>query len=208
MKTGVFALVFIAGMAATSSAQTSGLSFRPLLMFSEQQFAATETFDAIFGRAHDSFWGGGLNVTQDGRYYFEVTASRFEQTGQRAFVDNGQAYPLNIPLTASITPIEFSAGYRFQSSKSIIPYVGGGIGAYHYKESSQFSSADEDIDTTHAGLIVEAGLEFRVHRWIGVAADAHYTYIPGILGEAGVSKDFEEKSLGGIAARFRVIVGK
>jgi opacity protein-like surface antigen len=208
MKTGVLALVLMAGAAATASAQTSGLSFRPLLMFSEQQFAASETFDAIFGQAHQSFWGGGLNITQDGRYYIEVTASRFEQTGQRVFVDSGHAYPLNIPLTASMTPIEFSAGYRFQSSKPIIPYLGAGIGAYHYKESSQFSSADEDIDTTHAGFIVEAGLEFRLHRWVGVSADAHYTYIPGIFGDAGASKEFDEKSLGGIAARFKVIVGK
>jgi opacity protein-like surface antigen len=207
MKTGVLALV-LTTCAATASAQTSGLSFRPLVMFSEQQFAANDTFEAVFGQSHQSFWGGGLNMTQDGRYYFEVTASRFEQTGQRVFVDNGHAFPLNIPLTASITPVEFSAGYRFQSSKSIIPYLGGGIGAYRYKESSQFSTADEDIDTTHAGFIVEAGLEFRLHRWVGVAADAHYTYIPGILGDAGASKDFDEKSLGGIAARFKVIVGK
>ena len=113
-----------------------------------------------------------------------------------------------IPLTASLTPLEFSAGYRFHPWPQLRPYVGGGAGAYHYKESSQFSTDQENIDSTHAGVILEGGLEFRLHRWIGVAADAHYTYVPGILGDAGISKDFGEKSLGGIAARFRFIVGK
>jgi opacity protein-like surface antigen len=206
MRAAAFALVLTLGTAASASAQN--LSFRPLLMFSEQQFAATTTFEATMGQAHQPFWGGGLNITQDDRFYLEVSASRFEKTGQRAFVNNGQIYRLNIPLTASVTPLEFSAGYRFHPWTQVVPYVGGGAGAYHYKESSEFSTAQEDVDTTHAGLILEGGIEFRLHRWVGVAADGHYTYVPGILGDAGISKDVAEKSLGGIAARIRIIVGK
>jgi opacity protein-like surface antigen len=200
----VFALML--GFADTALAQD--FSFRPFFMFSEQRFAATTTFEATLGQTTQPFWGGGLNVTQDDRFYLEASASRFEKTGTRAFVNNGQPFQLNIPLTVSVTPLEFSFGYRFHPSAQLRPYVGGGVGIYHYKETSQFSTDQENVDTNHAGVIVEGGIEFRLHRWIGVAADAHYTYVPGILGEGGISKDVNEKSLGGIAARFKVIVGK
>jgi opacity protein-like surface antigen len=103
-----------------------------------------------------------------------------------------------------------TAGYRFHRWPRVIPTVGAGIGLYRYKQVSDFSEAGENIDTQHIGYAVEGGLEFRLHRWFGVAADAHYSYVPGILGEEATafSKDAGEKSLGGIAARVRVIVGK
>ena len=53
-----------------------------------------------------------------------------------------------------------------------------------------------------------AGAEVRVHRWLAVGADLHYSYVPGILGQAGLSKEADEHSLGGVAARFRLIVGR
>ena len=51
-------------------------------------------------------------------------------------------------------------------------------------------------------------MEFRVQKWIGVAVDAQYTHVPGILGTGGVSKDAGETDLGGIAARFKVLIGR
>ena len=62
-------------------------------------------------------------------------SSRFKKTGQRAFVNNGQTFPLGIPLTATITPIEFSAGYRFGacSMSALHSLCGGGIGRYSYR---------------------------------------------------------------------------
>ena len=68
----------------------------------------------------------------------------------------------------------------------------------------------EDVDTQHVGALVVGGLEFRVHRWIALSADAQYTHIPGILGvdPNALSTQANEKDLGGIAARVKVIVGR
>jgi hypothetical protein len=52
------------------------------------------------------------------------------------------------------------------------------------------------------------GVEIRLHRWVGVAVDAQYTHITGILGAGGVSKDAGESDLGGIAGRFKVLIGR
>ena len=90
----------------------------------------------------------------------------------------------------------------------VIPYAAGGIGRYNYKEESDFSAAGDTVDTHGVGYLVNGGVEFRVHKWIGLSVDAQYTHVPDILGQGGVSKDAGETDLGGIAARFKVIVGR
>jgi opacity protein-like surface antigen len=218
MKPFVSAL-FVVALAAPAAAQPAPpLSFRPFVMISEQRFAAEETFKAVFGQSNQVFWGGGLNVTQDDQFYLELSASRFEKTGQRAFRNNGQSFGLGIPLTATLTPFEVTAGYRFHrqpSSRSriarpsrFIPYLGGGVGLYQYKETSDFANDDENVDTRHAGLIVEGGIEVRLHRWFGLAGDVRFTHVPGILGAGGISQDAGESDLGGIAGRIKLVVGR
>ena len=44
-------------------------------------------------------------------------------------------------------------------------------------------------------------------RWISISGDAQYTHVTGILGAGGISQDANEKDLGGVAARIRVLVG-
>lgn len=208
MRSARLALLLTLWSAASASAQ--GVSFRPFALFAEQQFAATKTFEATFGQANHALWGGGLSITQDDRVYLDLTASRFEKTGTRAFFFNGTAFSTNIAQTVTITPLEMTAGYRFHRWPRVIPTLGGGVGLYRYKQVSDFSNPDENVDTQHAGVAVEGGVEIRLHRWFGVGADAHYSYVPGILGQESTafSKDAGEKNLGGLAARVRVIVGR
>jgi hypothetical protein len=205
-------LMLGAAVPALADSQLS-LSIRPFAMVTEQAAAATDTFTAVMGESHQTFWGGGVSVTQQDRYYLDLTASRFKQTGQRAFrTTSGDIFRLGIPLTATIVPFEITGGYRFHrwTKWHILPYAGGGIGFYKYKEESPapFSDASENLDTSHAGAVLEGGVEIRLHRWIGAAVDVHYTHVPGILGAGGISKDVNENDLGGVSARFKVIVGR
>jgi Outer membrane protein beta-barrel domain len=199
------------------------ITLRPFLDVSAEAFTASRTFDAVFGSRSAPFWGGGLQVVAGhGRFYGEVGASRLlkkngQLVGTRAFVTDGVAYQLGIPLRATIRPIEVVGGYRFNVSPRLVPYVGAGAGHYHYTEQSDFADASENVDVSHVGAIFQAGAEIRVHRWIGVAADAHYTHVPDILGVNGVSQQFavqagsnaaREKDLGGWAVRLKVVVGR
>ena len=193
---------------APVAAQTTDLSFRPFVMVSYEQFSAETTFEAAFDKRAATFFGGGLNIVQDQRFYLELSASKVEMTGQRAFLSNGQAFRLGIPLTVTITPIELSAGYRFSPRSIIRPYLGAGVGWYKYEETSDFAVEGENVDTRKTGGIIEGGVEVRLHRWFGVAGDVHWTYVPDILGTAGLSKDANEKDLGGFSFRVKVIVGK
>jgi len=139
----------------------------------------------------------------------DLSISRLSKSGQRAFVNNGDVFRLGIPLRVTSIPIEASAGYRFRPIHTrLVPYAGAGVGSYSYTETSDFSTTGEDVNVRHAGVFVVGGAEFRVSRWMGIAGDAHYSRVPGILGQAGISRDVNESDFGGIAGRVRLIVGR
>ena len=80
---------------------------------------------------------------------------------------------------------------------------------YRYEQTSDFAVASENVDETHAGFVAVGGAEFRASKWIGIAVDAQYTRVPGILGQApSLSALVDEHDLGGIAGRVRVILGR
>jgi hypothetical protein len=186
------------------------ISFRPFVTGTENAFAAVETFNAVLGQSYAPFFGGGLQVVFQGKYYVEVAASRSHQTGSRAFRDNGQDFSLGIPVDITMTPLEITAGYRWRprSMPNLRPYVGAGIISYGYEETSAFADPGDSLSTHHIGLVGLGGVEFRVHRYVGIAVDAELSHVGGILGQAGISKEVGESDLGGIAARFRLIVGR
>jgi outer membrane protein W len=209
--------VFSLALAAPATAQDDApaLSIRPFVLGTVESFAAVDTFNAVFGRSYDPFLGGGVQVVVQDHYVVELTASRFQRTGQRAFISGGQSYRLGIPLKATLTPLEVTGGYRFRLSPRIRPYIAAGVGTYLYKEESDFAdpaaqppARGVDLDARHLGYIVNGGAEFRLHRWVGVGADVQYTHVTGILGTGGVSQQAGENDLGGVAGRVKVIIGR
>lgn len=202
----------------TASAPPGRTEVRPFALFTIERFSASTTFNATLDSSFQPLWGGGIEVDWRNNAFVDVTVSRLSRNGQRAFVDdNGQAFRLDVPLHASLTPIEFTIGRRFplrrrttarRSGRTVIPYLGAGVGVYRYDETSASSAADENVAATHVGFLAVGGAEFRVSRWVSVAADAQYTRVPGILGKGGVSQSADESDLGGIAGRVRVILGQ
>jgi hypothetical protein len=200
-----------------AAAPPAGVEFRPFAIFAIEWFSAATTFNATLDSSFQPLWGGGVEITTRKNVFVDVTVSRLSRNGHRAFVDDaGQAFPLTVPMHASLTPIEFTVGRRFPPGRrragrrrlTLIPYVGVGAGMYRYDETSEGSSAGDDVAVTHAGFLAVGGAEFRVSKWVGITADAQYTRVPGILGQGGVSRQAGEHDLGGIAGRVRVILGR
>jgi outer membrane protein W len=209
--TRIVLLMAALAFAAPAAAQDPpSLSIRPFVMATGQSFAANETFNATFGQTAVPFFGGGVQVVVKDGLFVEVGASHFHQTGQRAYLSGGQSFQLGIPLTATITPLEISAGYRFRISSLpwVRPYAAAGYGSYAYTETSDFAEPGEDVDTRHGGFLMNGGAEFRLHRWVGLAVDVQYTHVPGILGSGGVSQQAGESDLGGVAGRIKLVVGR
>src|SRR6202158_2581477 len=143
--------------ATTYPDEAPAVSFRPFFLVTTEQLAAKQTFNAVFGQSREPFWGGGVQVALRSGIYVEISASRFKKTGQRAYVFNGQTFPLGIPLTATITPIEVTGGYRFRLWPMVIPYAGIGISRYAYVETSDFADPADNVDPAHLGDLVVGG---------------------------------------------------
>ena len=193
------------------------VQFRPFGLFAVERFTAATTFDATLGSSFQPLWGGGVEITTRRNVFVDVAVTRLSRNGHQAFVNDGQVFRLAVPLEASLTPVEFTIGYRFPPKRraprrrrpTVIPYAGVGIGVYRYAQTSGFAGATEEVDETHAGFLAVGGAEFRVSKWIGITADAQYTWVPGILGQApSISQLVGEHDLGGIAGRVRVILGR
>jgi outer membrane protein W len=208
VKTTLMLLVGLAAATPAAAQDAPALSIRPFVMGTEQSLAAKETFKAAFDTSAAPFVGGGVQVVFVDRFVAEIGASRFRMTGQRAFRSGGQNFRLGIPLVATITPVEVTGGYRFALSPRVRPYAAAGVGSYAYKETSDFADAAENVDTRKLGFVLNGGVEFRLHRWIGAAADVQYSRVRGILGDAGVSQQAGEHDLGGVAVRFKLVVGR
>jgi len=154
-------------LAAPAAAQDPpALSIRPFVMATEQSFKAIDTFDATFGKTVFPFFGGGVQVVINDGAFVEVGASRFRQDGQRAYLSGGKTFKLGIPLTATITPLEISGGYRFRipGLPRVRSYGAVGVGSYAYQETSDFADAGDNVDTRHTGFVASGGAEFRLQR--------------------------------------------
>ena len=186
------------------------VSIRGFVFGSLEQMSAKTTFDGVFGKSAQPFWGGGAQLVFRLGPFVEVSGSQFKKDGQRAFLFNGQAFRLGIPLKAAITPVELSGGYRFHlfDYPDFHVYLSAGVGWYGYKETFSAPDAADSVDTRTKGYLATVGVEQRLHRWVAFAVDGQYTHVPGVLGTGGLSKDANEKDLGGIAVRFRAVVGR
>jgi hypothetical protein len=200
--------VFALTTAAGASAQ--GVDVKGYGMIGGMSFSASESFDAVLGGSTGTIFGGGAEVGLPwGGLYVGVGAWRFSQDGERVFVSGSEVFPLGIPLTVDVTPVEITGGWRFKNVWSrFVPYAGGGWSSYAYKETSQFADATENVDERFNGWHILGGAEFRVTRWLGVAGEIAFTSVPDALGMGGASEAFDETNLGGTSYRLKISVGR
>jgi opacity protein-like surface antigen len=193
----------------TADAQTFGA--RGFFDVGAVTFTASQSFETILGTRTGTIFGGGGEVVLPVGIFAGVRASKFQKTGERAFVFEGETFPLGIETTIRIRPFEISGGYRFGSlDRRVVPYAGGGIGWHRYEETSEFAEDDENVDETFRGYHLLGGAELRVARWFAVAGEFQWTTVQDALGQDpnGVSAAFGETDLGGTAFRVRFVIGR
>ena len=219
-RTIAAALAVVAAFTAPAAAQSDPpFSIRAFASVTEENFAASNTFNAVFGQTLFPRIGGGVQVTILDQYYAEISASQWQHDGDRVAVVNGDVFNLGIPLHAKVTPIQLTGGFRFRVLRRgaaipwLRPYLGAGIARYAYSETCTAAAAvcaavAGDYSASHVGFVLNGGAEFRINRWFGAGADVEFTRVPGIFGQGGASQAFNENDLGGAAGRFRLIVGR
>ena len=212
------ALPAIASAQIATGTSPTGRTLRFAVFGTAGLFTATakDTFDAILDTRSGTDFGVGAQVAwQSGTLrglFVEFDASRFEETGERVFVHEGEVFPLGIPLTIGLTPIEVSAGYRFTQTRRtrsgvvaspIALFGGGGVGSVGYAETDDDGEISERFTAYH----VMGGADVTVWKALQIGAEARYRWVPDGLGAGGVSDAFNETDLGGSTFRVRIGVG-
>lgn len=173
-------------------------------------FAASQSFDAIVGTRSITAVGGGGEVDLPAGFFAGVRASRIRKAGERVFLFGEQRFGLGIPTSITVTPLEFTGGYRVvRRGWRVIPYGGLGIGRYRYEETPKFATDEEKVNETFTSFHVLGGATVPILRWLGVGAEAQWATVPDALGQDpnGVSSEFDETDLGGATLRLKLVIG-
>lgn len=171
-------------------------------------FTARDSFEAIVDGAFGVMFGGGGQYLFPGGGFLEAGFERYQADGQRVLVSGNEYFRLPIPTTISVTPIQFTAGYRPVPRSSIAPYLGAGVGVYRYREETPGASEAEVVSRNHFSFHFTGGVEYRVAPWVSLAGEAQWSGVPKSLGEEGISLVFGEEDLGGGTFRVKIIVGR
>ncbi len=204
------AAMLIAPTAAAAQPRAS-VSLQGFGMAGVSFFTASQSFDAILDTHSGPIFGGGLRLIIPGGPYLEVGAWRFSQDGERAFVGaNQEVFPLGIPTTIRMTPLEITGGWRFRGllGRRVTPYLGGGFTSLRYEETAEFAADDEDVSDRFNGFHLTGGAELRLGGWVALTGDVMWTSVGDAIGTGGVAEVFEEDDLGGTSVRIRLILGR
>ena len=162
----------------------------------------------VASQAYLFAFGGGAQLRFRNGIFVEGSLDQFKKTGQRVFIDGEEVFPLGIANTITVRPLMFTGGFRFGSTRSFVPYVGGGIGTFHLDERTPFSDDEEGVDESRTGYRMSGGIEFRGNQSVSTAIEAAYTRVPDSLGVGGVSQVVGERDLGGFEFRLKVLFGR
>ena len=212
IRSGLGVLLLLIAVNANAQ-QDKHLEIGGYASFGQIDFSAKESFTATIGKPAGPLFGGGGRVGLPWLNLFvDVGAWQYKEDGQRVAVLNGDTYPLGIPMTVTVTPLEFTFGYRFNQMHKLVPrltpYAGAGFTSLKYAETSSFAAAGEDVDERFTGHHFMGGAELKILKWLGVAGEFEWLSVPDAIGTAGVSKEFGETDLGGSTIRGKITIGR
>ena len=77
-----------------------------------------------------------------------------------------------------------------------------------YRETSDFADPSENLSEHFTSYHVLGGVEFVSRSWLRSALEMQYTTVPSAIGTSGASAAFNERNLGGVYARVKIMIGK
>ena len=172
----------------------SAIGLRAYAIIDSDSLAAKDSFEAVLGTSRLTAFGGGVDVTDIWKHVFvRVAATQASKTGTRVFVSGTQVFPLGIPLTVTMTPIEAGGGWRFASKVGdrFTPYAGASFLSLGYTETSSFADSTENTSERFTGQSYFGGFDVGVTTWLAVAGEVQYRRVPNAIGAGGARRTSE-----------------
>jgi opacity protein-like surface antigen len=168
---------------------------------------ARNSAKAVFGSSAGGATFGAFVRKDIGRSFFAGIGGRmFRKTGERAFAasKDSPAFRLGHPLKVRVLPVYALVGYRLSPDASFSPYLGAGAGIMSYQEESNVAGEVFDQSATKPSFHGVLGVEYGRGR-VRFGVEGMYVTAPNTLGEAGISRVYEEKDAGGFSVVGRVV---
>jgi hypothetical protein len=183
------------------------------IQFGRLSQTARDSFAAILGTSSGQVFGAGAELALRNGLFVRADVSYFRDEGERVEMIDGEIVPLGIPLTLSLTPIEFSGGYRFSAIRfgrrgqlMLVPFVGGGAGTVRFREETDDEHPDEQLSESFTSYHLLAGVDVPLGRRVAIGAELTRRWVRDGLGSGGISVAFGETDLGGTTMLTRVRV--
>jgi hypothetical protein len=183
------------------------------LQFGRLSQTASDSFNAILGRSSGGVLGAGAELTWRSGLFVRGDIAYFSAEGERVEIVEGEVIPLGIPLSLSLTPIEFTGGYRLPAYTigrrpqiRLVPFVGAGAGFLRLREHTDEEYPEESVDERFPSYHLLLGLDVPLAGRFAIGAEFAHRWVPGGLGTGGTSQVLGESDLGGstLGARVRV----
>lgn len=195
-------------LALTTGTAEAQIGVKAHVAYDTSSLDPAQSLDAVTGDNRTTGVTFGASVLRIWRGVFaDVAFGRRTLEGTRVFRHAGQTFDLGIPMSVEWRPLDVAAGWRFETGR-VAPYVGLGFSAIAYKERSDFSAAGDDVSDSARGLLLLAGADVAVTRWLGVGAEVRRRSVEGVIGQGGVSEEFGERGIGGTTVAVRVSIGR
>jgi hypothetical protein len=206
----LLAVILLAGSAAAQPsvpppAKPASIGFRAYGTIDFNFLTAVNSFDAVFGDHQLTSYGGGAEINVWKTLFLRISAAHVRRTGTRVFVDGSDVFPLDIPLTVTMTPIEAGGGWRFASSGRVTPYVGGAFLSVGYQETSDFATSADNVNERYTGVSGFGGADVVIWKGVFVGGEVQFRHVSVPDVSTSVMHAFGETDLGGVTAR--VLIG-
>jgi opacity protein-like surface antigen len=184
------------------------------IQFGRLSQTARDSFAAILGTSSGQVFGAGAELALRNGLFVRADVSYFRDEGERVEMIDGEIVPLGIPLTLSLTPIEFSGGYRFSAIRfgrrgqlTLVPFAGAGAGIVRFREETDDSNPDEQASEGFTSYHLLIGLDVPLGRRVAIGTELTRRWVRDGLGSGGISEAFGETDLGGttMLARMRIL---
>jgi opacity protein-like surface antigen len=181
------------------------------IQFGHLSQTARDSFAAILGNSSGQVFGAGAELAFRQGFFVRADVSYFRDEGERVEMVDGEIVPLGIPLTLSLTPIEFSGGYRLSAVRfgrrgqvALVPFVGAGAGVVRFREETDDEHPDEQTSERFTSYHMLVGLDVPLGKRVAIGGELTRRWVRDGLGSGGISEAFGETDLGGTTMWTRV----
>ena len=154
---------------------------------------AKDSYDAVFGGTMMRY-GAQIEFRPAAHFLLSLAGETGSKTGERV-LPTKPPIRTGVPEKLTLTPIHLSVAWIFHPEANVNWYAGAGPTFLSWKDSS---GADHNSGSD-TGMHLVGGVRWQSAGRLSVGGEVRYSTVPNAVGNAGITKLYNEDDLGGIS---------